>query len=293
MVIPGGLEPPTYGLGNRRSVQLSYGTAKIGLAQVNRDYSRFSAFALFVLLFFHGLHPATAAPCPPAEAVQAVGRRALDERTILLTDGREVRLAGIAAAAPFKAQAKSALDEMVAGKNLTLRTIPPKIDRWGRMVAHVDGVEEDLVARGLAHAAMAERTACIDALLSREAAARREHLGVWRDPGYVMKAQDLTALAGRVGEHVIASGRVESARVAGVRLYLNFARRWRSGLSVSISTKDAAGFGLAGTAAQTLIGSYIRVRGVLEWRNGPVIAAMPGEPIERMDKTDVTGQQGQ
>lgn len=290
MVIPGGLEPPTYGLGNRRSVQLSYGTARIGLAQVSRDYSRFSALALFVLLFFHGLHPAMAAPCPPTGAIQAEGRRALDERTILLADGREVRLAGIATMEPFKAEAKAALEELVAGKSLTLRPIPPKTDRWSRILAHVDGVEGELAARGLVHAAMAERSACIDALLSREAAARQEHLGIWRDPGYVMKAQDLTALAGRVGEHVIAAGRVDSARVAGSRLYLNFARRWRSGLSVTISTKDAAGFGLAGAAAQTLTGSYLRVRGVLEWRNGPVIVAMPGEPIERIDKTDVTGE---
>jgi hypothetical protein len=36
LVIPGRLELPTCGLGNRRSIRLSYGTGRLYLAQANR-----------------------------------------------------------------------------------------------------------------------------------------------------------------------------------------------------------------------------------------------------------------
>jgi hypothetical protein len=69
------------------------------------------------------------------------------------------------------------------------------------------------------------------------------------------------------------------------RIYLNFADDWRSDFTISIERKDIPAFTEAGIDPKQLAGKQVRVRGWIEWRNGPMIAATHPEQLELLPAT--------
>jgi hypothetical protein len=208
----------------------------------------------------------------PAETAEGLFAR--PDGTIRLKDGRDIRLAGI----ELSTAGRAALPALVEGRTLTLHPAG-RPDRWGRQPAHIEKIEEELVGNGLGHAAAQAEGACLSDLLEAEAKARAKKAGIWGQKGYVLAANDGTALTERLGEHVIAEGIVQSARRDRGRVYLNFARYWKSGLSLIIAEKDWPHFA-RGTALEAIAGKRLRARGRLEYRAGPAILVGPDDRIE-------------
>jgi hypothetical protein len=228
---------------------------------------RFWAVALIALY----PAPAFAACDLPAETAEGLRAR---EGAIRLTDNRDIRLAGV----ELSEAGRAALPALVEGKPLTIRPVG-RPDRWNRQPAHIDHIEERLIADGLGHAAAQAEGACLPDLLKTEESARKKRAGIWADEGYVLAATDGAALTGRLGEHVIVEGTVHSARSDRGRVYLNFARYWKSGLSLIIAEKDWPHFAL-GTGIEAIAGKRLRARGRLEYRVGPAMLMGPDDRIE-------------
>jgi hypothetical protein len=66
----------------------------------------------------------------------------------------------------------------------------------------------------------------------------------------------------------------------GGRIYLNFGDDWRSDFTISIDRKDVPAFPAAGIDVKALAGKRVWVRGWIEWRSGPMIAATHPEQLE-------------
>ena len=217
--------------------------------------------------------PAQDAACPPpAETVQAVAAHA--DGAVVLADGRTLRLAGV----ELSDAGRAAFVRMAANRTLTVRPLG-RTDRWGRQPAHVDEIEEALLTQGMGHAAAQTEGACLAPLLAAEIKARSARRGVWAVRDYVVDATDGAALTARLGDHILAEGKVISARTHRGRVYLNFARYWKSGLSLIIAEKDWPLFS-GGAAAETFVGKRVRARGRLEYRSGPAIFVGAADRIE-------------
>ncbi|MBB3974750.1 thermonuclease family protein [Hansschlegelia beijingensis] len=244
----------------------------------------------------HGQAPCSLAA--PAETVRV--ERAVDGDTALLADGREVRLAAVAApktplgmkpeAWPLAAGARAALAAALSGRTVELRLSGRTPDRYGRLrgflsepgAADHTGVAADLTARGLLRWT-ADNSDCAATLRAAEDRARAARLGLWAEPYYeVRDAADGEALMKAEGRFVVAEGRVASVRTAAGRLYVNFGKRWRNALSLTVS--EATLRRLGGVHALDLrTGARVRARGVVEARRGPIIEVLNREQIERLD----------
>lgn len=208
----------------------------------------------------------------PFEIVQ--GHYARPDGTIRLNDKRDIKLAGV----ELTEKGRAALPALIDGQQLTLFTVG-RPDRWNRQPAHIEEVEEGLIARGFGHAAGQVPGACLKPLLAAEEKARKDEIGIWAEKGYVLSATDGAALTERLGQHVLAEGTVDSGRLSEGRVYLNFARYWKSGLSLIIAEKDWALFA-EGAAVETITGKRLRARGRLEYRNGPAMLIGADDRIE-------------
>lgn len=236
---------------------------------------------------------------PPGET--ATVESVVDGETLKLTDGREVRLLGVKAPRaplgwkgedpwPFVAESKAALDRMVSGATVELRFDARREDRHRHVLAQViierDGtqiwLQEELVARGFARVyALADTRACVGALLAAEREAREARRGLWRSWAYrTQDAGDPKRLGRLTRTYQLVEGTVHAVGEGRKLLYLNFAEDWRNDFTVTIERKSLANFEAAGLDLEALPGKRIRVRGFIEWWNGPMIAATHPEQIE-------------
>jgi len=232
--------------------------------------------------------PAAAAACLTGDGVPAIGAHALDGRTLRLEDGRDVRLLGISGGKSD--DATTALASLTVKRPIVMHGAGTS-DRWGRLQAWLylprrDGpqsIAEILLKQGAGHAVGTVGAPCFDLLLEAEREARDARRGIWATPGAILDATDRAGLLGHIGAHIIAEGRVTSARVVRDRLYVNFTS-WRTrGLTYVIRKRAWPMLGAdVSAAAEILKGRPLRVRGQLEWRGGPVIEANGIEPIERL-----------
>jgi endonuclease YncB( thermonuclease family) len=245
--------------------------------------------------------PVSSAECKLTTVATGLVASVVDGRTLVLDDGREVRLAAVEVPPPSEpagAAAKSALEALTAGQTIELRAAgaepKPETDRYGRLFGHVyvtkdsteRWIEAELIARG--HARVAARVgerACATALLARERAARAAKLGLWADPYYVVRpADDAAAVAAERGRFAIVEGKVLSVNERGPTIYVNFGRRWTQDFTVTIAKRNESAFTNAGLEPKRLQGRRVRVRGYVEQRGGPWVEATRPEQIELAER---------
>lgn len=212
---------------------------------------------------------------------------------IELEDGRRLRLAGLFAPAAegpddvlgdsLARAAREALAGLVAGRRVRFALAAPKPDRYGRPVVWLsregDGLDIQDSLLGAGHVlvfANLDAAARIGRLRAAERRARAAAAGLWAHERFgVRDAARADALPGR---YSVLRGRVLSAEKVGGILYLNFGADWRRDFTIAMpwSGRRQLPAGLREAAAWP--GRNVEVRGMTEWRNGPMITL--GHPAQ-------------
>jgi endonuclease YncB( thermonuclease family) len=231
--------------------------------------------------------PAVAAVC--SFAAQGEGRVAaiVDARSFRLSDGREIRLAGIEPVASEAINRSAALSALITGRDVTLRGEDDTPDRYGRQPAYVfvdsmeNSVQAALLSQGeaLVSANVADKD-CAASLLAAEAGARAEKRGIWAGSTVIKNAESPGDILAGNGRFMLVEGRVLSVRQAGATTYLNFGRNWTRDFAVTISRRVLPSLEAAGIAPKSLENRRIRVRGFIETRTGPRIDLVRAGQIE-------------
>lgn len=230
---------------------------------------------------------AAAAPCVLTPIGSATVAAVRDGGTLMLDDGRELRLAGIEIA-PGR---REALRALAHGRTLRLERLGAEADRYGRLVAFAalpdagPTLQQALLEQGLARvSARIGDKACAEGLLAIESGARRAKRGLWADPNFApLSSENLAGLEAARGHFALVEGRVLSVRESGATIYLNFGRRWTRDFTVTVLKREQRTFAGGGLDLKQLEGRRVRVRGWVERRGGPIIEAAVPEQIERID----------
>lgn len=137
-----------------------------------------------------------------ATQTTAAGARALDGDTLVLGDRNIVRLIGInspelgrdgRADEPLAREAKTHLQQLIDGRELTLGYEAERYDHYGRTLAHVAANNDDIqlaqLRAGLAFAvAVPPNTHAAARYFAAEAVARQQRRGVWAHAYFASRA---------------------------------------------------------------------------------------------------------
>lgn len=220
----------------------------------------------------------------------------IDPATLLLKDGRIVRLSGLdfpdyaeRQPGPLAQMAMRVLRDMLVGRDVALYQTPKKdtgrINRLGHILAQVERQEDgawvqgSLLALGLARTATSKTNPQMaDDMYALEAFARAEKIGLWEDTQFrVLKPEEAED---HVGKFALVEGSVTAVALRNNRIYLNFGSDWRTDFTISIAAEDKKSFARAGLDPLQWAHEKIRVRGWVQDFNGPLIEADHAEQIE-------------
>lgn len=251
-----------------------------------------AAATLACALTLGPLAPAPAAAAGCGGELLGTGRaiQAIDARTLLLDDGRAIRLAGLAPP-PDSVAATAALAALAADREVELRGDGDAPDRHGRQHAFVTlagtatSVQSLLLRAGAALlAGTLPAGDCATELSAAENTAREANLGLWNAGDVIKNAERPGDILARMGQFAVVEGKVVSARQAGATLYLNFGRRWSRDFAVIIPRQMVRLLMGSGIDARTLAGREVRVRGWVEQRGGPRIELRGTGQITVLDR---------
>jgi len=263
------------------------------------NYFSFLYLSYFVFLFFCAATPGFADEAVPACSLEQadVGHvtSIVDGDTLVLEDGREVRLVGLQAPKlglgrrnfedwPLAEEAKTRLGLMVLGRDITLSFGGRRQDRYGRLLAHLTGedgswIQARMIAAGLARVySFPDNRACVPALLAYERDARLDQRGMWAMDEYAPKlARNTEGLLQLENTFQLVEGRVKTVAIVGGRVFLNFGDDWKTDFTITIAPRDLRRFT---DGLEVYENAAVRVRGWMKSYNGPEIVATHPEQIE-------------
>ena len=209
--------------------------------------------------------------------------------SVILTDGRAIYLEGIRlpgadrAPPPLADRALGTMASLLGKAPLTLTALPPKEDRYdrvrGQLFAGGAWVQAALLKAGLARVLIApDRTECASELFAAEAQGRAAHAGIWSLPAYAIRTPQ--TVGHDTGSFQIVQGKVLNAGLKNGRAYLNFGADWHSDFTVVVAPEDMANFRRIGVDPRSYAGQTIRVRGLVQYHNGPEIEVANPQGIE-------------
>ncbi len=228
--------------------------------------------------------------------------RVIDGETIVLDDGREVRLigalaprAGDTAAAsgtwPAEKSAIAFLSQQIIGERVQLAFGDgPRTDRYGRLLAHVfmgsganrQWVQGELLAAGWARAyTLSGATACADELLVHERVARLGAIGLWGFESYrTLAASRPSQVMKRRNHFERVSGQISTVARTASGVYLNFGRDWKTDFTIVVGKDTLKREPDFASRLETLANQSVTVRGWIERRNGPMIEVFHSSQLE-------------
>jgi len=203
---------------------------------------RLSAAAFLLSL---GLLPL--ASCAQNGQVQVA--HVVDGDTLILVDGRKVRIAGIdtpelkPVPEPGGLEARRALKRLIGRRAVTLEEVPPGVDKYGRTLARVWTAEgEDagaaLIREGLAEVYTRGHPPLILEYYALEREARIERRGIWADVPVLTPGR----IGGSRGDLVIVEGRIAEVRTPGGHRFLDFHAGGREIFTAAVFREDLAAF---------------------------------------------------
>lgn len=246
-------------------------------------------------------------PCKLEQGEPGRVKSVRDGETLLLEDGRTVRLIGAMAPRtpdwwkkpepwPPATSARKTLEALLLGRMVDLGYDGRRQDRHGRHLAHLYftrgderiWVQSALIERGLARAySFRGNRACARALQRREAQARRARLGIWWRKTYApLDAGEPKSIFPRLHSFQIVEGLVIGVKVTKRWTFVNFAADWKRDFTIAVKAKDRRLFRKSDIDLTALRGRRVRVRGWIESWNGPAIKVTHPEEIEIVPDED-------
>lgn len=265
---------------------------------------------LVLLLLMQLAAMSTHAMCGGEDAGRGVVAEISGGETLVLDDGRAIRLIGVLGpkravrgpASEARTVMETALSELVFGKQVSLHIGERKRDRYGRLLAHVMlvgrgggetvWVQGRLVSDGLARViSFQDNRHCIPELLALERQARDARKGLWGNGFFAVRPAMAENLLYRLAQsYEIVEGRVVDVAAVKGRTYLNFGKDWKHDFTAFIPARTAGLFEPDSSNREQsiklaeLVGKQIRVRGWLKNYNGPSITVSHPEQIELVEQ---------
>lgn len=175
-------------------------------------------------------------------------------------------------------------------------SVPGAPDRYGHKPVHVWNtsagdearwVQEKLLESGLAIISGnsdGSSAACRHAMEKAERIASNTAKGFWGHKKNWFRADDITRITAMVGQFVVVDGTVSSVGDRTRRLYLNFGDNWSEDFTgVVVKTGRGAFNGNTANLA-ALRGQKLRLRGHLEFSQGPLIRLIDEAQITTLDR---------
>ncbi len=259
------------------------------------------------LFFWLALTCAASAVCKGDEGGSGVVTAINGGETLILDDGRAVRLMGVigpkrargAPASEARAQMETTLSALVLGKKISLQLDKRQRDRYGRLLAQImigsgtDAVwlQGKLIEDGLARViSFPENRLCVSELLAKENGARLAQRGFWKTGFFAVRPAEAEDLLFKLAEsYEIVEGEVRNVTELKGRFYINFGQNWRRDFTAFVSASSARRFDAGAQDGENKIdltqlrGHHVRVRGWLKNFNGPSITVTHPEQIEILD----------
>lgn len=177
----------------------------------------------------------------------------------------------------------------------TLEAIPAgPANRWGLIPAWIvvrngDTLEllqaDELETGGAIFVPERASGSCARHLRQAESSAREQKTGIWArgKDAPVHSVTDLENLEAAAGNYVIASGRIVSLGKTRSTRYLNFGRYWKTDFTVTLKASDEDRFDAIlsqnGWRIENLANKTVEIRGVVQVRDGPLIALRHPEQL--------------
>lgn len=240
-----------------------------------------------------------------AEAAMRDGGRSrivevVDADTVVLADGREVRMVGTQAPKlplgrkgfktwPLAVEARQALVDLAMGARVRLAFGGQERDRHGRVLAHLYDDSRDLwlqgwmLEQGWARVyTFPDNRALVDEMLAAERRARAAKRGIWGHRFYAIRTPE--SVTRDVNTFQVVQGCATEVAEAGRRLYVNFGADWKTDFTVAIDNRDRRRFDGFDWLRPRGKRPCMRVRGWVKPRNGPMIEVTHPEQIERLER---------
>tara|TARA_R110002012_G_scaffold304766_1_gene508485 strand:- start:567 stop:1379 length:813 start_codon:yes stop_codon:yes gene_type:complete len=255
--------------------------------------------ALLFVLLLYGTDAAGSMQWPQDAPAAHIKEQAVtdivDGDTLVLANGKEVRLVGIQAPKlplgragfkpwPLAEDSRATLRQLTEGHTVSLHFGGRREDRYRRYLAHLtlpDGtwIQGALLSAGMARVySFKDNRTLIGEMLALERIARRERNGIWALPYY--RIRNPTETWNDIDSFQLVEGRVvDAARVRNV-VYLNFGPDWRTDFTFRIDHRALRLFERAGINPLTFSGRAVRGRGWVKPQNGPLIEITHPEQLE-------------
>ncbi len=230
----------------------------------------------------------------------------MDFQTVKLENGQIIRLAGLyipttlgsALSKEIVKEGDARLANMTRflKKSLVGQSVFYSIEnspnRYGYHVAMlylspkmVFSVQEVIITKGLAvFYALSRPITCSQNLLQAERKARQLKTGLWgRKNDLLLQAKPVKTLNWKTQNFHLVEGRIDTITQKRMVIYFNFDKDWRTDFTIILKRNDLAGLEKKGIKLKDLEHKKVRIRGWMDFRNGPYIPLQIADNIEILE----------